>query len=128
MAGIKRSRQRDAILKELKSRRDHPTAEDLYLSLKKDIPNLSLGTVYRNLSLLEKEGEILKISDDGADRYDGTVASHFHFSCLRCGKISDVFLPQNTLPLTDDAINSIHGTVEKYSLTIFGICSECENK
>lgn len=127
MAGKKHSRQRETLLNELQSRCDHPTAEELYLSVKKDIPNLSLGTVYRNLSLLESEGEIVKISDDGADRYDGNITPHFHFLCSKCRRMSDVFLPENTQPITDDLINSVHGTIEKYTLTLFGVCSECEN-
>lgn len=126
MAGIKKSRQRDALLAELQSRYDHPTAEDLYLTVKKNIPNLSLGTVYRNLSLLVDEGEIIKISSDGADRYDGCAVPHCHFSCTKCGKMSDIILPENTLLINDDVIKSVHGSVEKYSVTLFGICDECE--
>lgn len=126
MAGIKHSKQRDALLNELQSRYDHPTAEDLYSEVKKVIPNLSLGTVYRNLSLLENEGEIIKISVDGADRYDGNVIPHCHFSCVKCGKMTDIPLPENVHPVNDEVINSINGTVEKYVLTLFGVCSECD--
>lgn len=127
MAGIKKSRQRDALLNELHSRCDHPTAEELYISIKKEIPNLSLGTVYRNLSLLESEGEIIKISSDGADRYDGNITPHYHFSCTECGGISDIFLPKNSIQIADDAIKYIDGTIEKYTLTLFGICGKCRN-
>ena len=71
MATVKHSKQREAILSELRSRKDHPTAEDLYFTLKAEMPNLSLGTVYRNLNMLASDGVILKISFEGADRYDG---------------------------------------------------------
>ena len=127
MAGIKKSKQRDALLNELNCRYDHPTAEDLYVSIKKDIPNLSLGTVYRNLNLLQSEGEIIKISSDGADRFDGNTMPHCHFVCRKCGRMKDISLPENVSPITNDSINSVNGTVEKYSLTLFGVCSECEN-
>lgn len=128
MAGVKKSRQREALLKELQSSHDHPTAEELYLSLKKEIPNLSLGTVYRNLSLLDNEGEISKISSDGADRYDGNTMPHCHFSCTECGRVCDVIIPEGTLSITDDIVKNIDGVVEKYTLNFFGICSECKNK
>ncbi len=128
MAGIKKSRQRDALLNELQSRYDHPTAEDLYFTVKKDIPNLSLGTVYRNLNLLENEGEVIKLSSDGADRYDGNTMPHCHFSCTKCGKMGDIILPDSSYPITDDVIKSIDGTVEGYSVTLFGVCGECQNK
>lgn len=127
MAGVKKSKQRDALLKELQSTHDHPTAEELYLSLKKEMPNLSLGTVYRNLNLLDNEGEITKISFEGADRYDGNTMPHCHFSCVKCGKVTDVIIPEGTLSITDDITKSIDGIVEKYSLNFFGICSECKN-
>lgn len=126
MAGQKKSKQRDALLHELQSRCDHPTAEELYLSVKKDFPNLSLGTVYRNLSLLVNESETVKISADGADRYDGKVEPHCHFSCRICKKMADIVLPHESLPITDDVINCVDGTVEKYSVTLYGVCSECE--
>ena len=125
MAGLKKSRQRDALLNELQSRYDHPTAEELYLEVKKDIPNLSLGTVYRNLNLLENSGEIVKISADGADRYDGNLAPHCHFSCVKCGSVTDIKLPENAFPIADNIINCVNGTVERYSLSLFGVCSEC---
>ncbi len=126
MAGIKHSKQRDALLNELQSRYDHPTAEDLYSEVKKEIPNLSLGTVYRNLSLLDNEGEIVKISVDGADRYDGNVIPHGHFSCVKCGKMTDIPFPDGSLPINDEIIKSVDGTIEKYSITLFGVCGECE--
>lgn len=125
MAGIKKSKQRDALLNELQSRYDHPTAEDLYISIKKDIPNLSLGTVYRNLNLLHSEGEIVKISSDGADRFDGNIIPHCHFVCRKCGKMKDIPLPEDAFPITYDTIKSVDGTVERYSLTLFGLCGEC---
>ena len=93
MALIKRSRQREAILSELCGRTDHPTAEELYLSLKEELPNLSLGTVYRNLSLLSEEGIILKLSCGGADHFDGNTAQHYHFLCNRCGRLYDLPMP-----------------------------------
>ena len=76
---IKRSRQREAIRQCLTGRYDHPTAETVYMSIKDEFPNISLGTVYRNLSLLSDLGEIQKITvSGGPDRFDGNPAPHYH--------------------------------------------------
>ena len=83
---LKRSKQRDAILSFLATRYDHPTAETVYLNIKEEFPNISLGTVYRNLNLLSEIGEIQKISSGvGPDRFDGNPAPHYHFLCKKCG-------------------------------------------
>lgn len=81
---IKRSRQREAIRQCLAGRYDHPTAETVYMSIKDEFPNISLGTVYRNLSLLSDLGEIQKITvSGGPDRFDGNPAPHYHFFLQR---------------------------------------------
>ena len=80
MATLKYSRQRESIKEFLRSRTDHPTADTVYENLRQIYPNISLGTVYRNLSLLSDIGEIRKLTNFGsADRYDGRVAPHSHF-------------------------------------------------
>ena len=124
MAALKHSKQRDAILTELRSRKDHPTAEDLYFTLKAEMPNLSLGTVYRNLNMLASDGVILKISFEGADRYDGNKELHYHFQCLECGRVTDVDMP------TFDDINSkaqayAKGRIDTHELIFSGVCDEC---
>ena len=79
---LKHSRQRESIRNFLMQRCDHPTAETVYLGIKEDFPNISLGTVYRNLSLLAELGEILKISvGNGPDRFDANLKPHYHFFC-----------------------------------------------
>ena len=91
---IKRSRQREAIRQCLTGRYDHPTAETVYMSIKDEFPNISLGTVYRNLSLLSDLGEIQKITvSGGPDRFDGNPAPHYHFSCRECGCVMDLDMP-----------------------------------
>ena len=84
MAALKYSRQRESIKEFLRSRTDHPTADTVYENLRQIYPNISLGTVYRNLSLLSDIGEIRKLTNFGsADRYDGRVAPHSHFMCTK---------------------------------------------
>ena len=83
---LKRSKQRESIKKFLISRYDHPTAETVYMNIKEEFPNISLGTVYRNLSLLADIGEIQKLSTGiGPDRVDGNPKPHYHFICKECG-------------------------------------------
>ena len=88
---LKNSKQRDAIKSFLMTRYDHPTAETVYLNVKKEFPSISLGTVYRNLSLLSEIGEIQKLSTGiGPDRFDGNPAPHYHFICNHCGSVLDL--------------------------------------
>ena len=90
MKDLKYSRQREAILDNLKSRVDHPTADMLFQSLRKDDPKISLGTVYRNLGLLTEIGKIKKISDmNGIERYDYNTTDHYHFACLSLTVLED---------------------------------------
>ena len=84
MATLKYSRQRESIKEFLRTRTDHPTADVVYENMKLIYPNISLGTVYRNLSLLADLGEIKKLSSfAGADHFDGRTERHCHFMCIR---------------------------------------------
>ena len=84
------SRQRETILQVLHSTDTHPTASAVYNEVRKVIPNISLGTVYRNLAALSEEGVILSLSvGDGYEHFDGNSAPHAHLHCKRCGKIYD---------------------------------------
>ena len=88
---IKFSRQRESIKNNLMGRTDHPTAETVYSDIRQDYPNISLGTVYRNLSLLADLGEIQKIStENGPDRFDGNPKPHYHFFCTNCNSVLDL--------------------------------------
>lgn len=91
MATLKYSRQRESIKEFLRTRTDHPTADVVYENMKLIYPNISLGTVYRNLSLLADLGEIKKLSSfAGADHFDGRTERHCHFMCIRCERIIDL--------------------------------------
>ena len=125
---VKYSRQREGILRNLQSRRDHPTADMIYDSVRKEYPNISLGTVYRNLTFLTETGQILKISTQmGADRYDGFIEPHNHFICRHCGKVSDMsYVAQENI--IENAAKSFDGLLEEYELQFFGICKDCLSK
>lgn len=119
----RKSKQRDAIIAELKSRYDHPTAMELFLSVREKIPNLSLGTLYRNLSQLEECGQIIKIPDGSTDRFDGNPTPHAHFKCNCCSKVYDVMSIKNdNYDFEDENISQIFG----YSLMLFGRCKSCD--
>lgn len=125
MPALKYSRQREAVKNLLMSRRDHPTADMLYSSLRKEYPNISLGTIYRNLSLLSDLGEINRISaGNGAEHFDGDLTPHQHFICSRCQRIYDVRL-ERIDSLLREAGDASPGRVDACRVTFYGICENC---
>ncbi len=125
---LKHSKQRDAILTMLRSRYDHPTAEQLYTDLKADFPRLSLGTVYRNLSLLESLGEVIRITTDGAgDRFDANAHNHYHFACECCSRVDDVPIPMD-LAIDEVAHKALGAQIKRHSTIFFGVCKNCLKK
>ncbi len=125
---LKYSRQREAILESLRSRYDHPTAEQLYIDLKAKYPKISLGTVYRNLALLESIGDIVKISTNAeSDRFDGCAENHYHLACTKCGGVSDVDMPVNA-GLDAIAEKYTKAEIKTHSLIFYGVCENCRKK
>lgn len=125
MSALKYSRQREAIKHFLAGRTDHPTADIVYTNLREEFPNISLGTVYRNLSLLADLGEIQKIpTGSGADHYDATVEQHQHFICRHCHQVYDLEM-ENIDSIMDVASKNFHGRIEAYLANFYGICEEC---
>ena len=122
---VRYSRQRECILRNLQSRRDHPTADMVYESVRMEQPNISLGTVYRNLALLSENGQIRKISTSaGPDRFDGFTKPHVHFICRHCGNIQDMDYGSE-INLFDKTSTPFSGVVEGYELQFFGRCGDC---
>lgn len=122
---LKHSKQREAILSMLRSRYDHPTAEQLYTDLKKEYPKISLGTVYRNLALFESLGEIMKISTSGeSDRFDGNANNHYHFECKECNCVFDIDIPLQ-VALNDTVAQAMNAEIYNHSLIFYGICKNC---
>ena len=88
---MNRTAQREAILKELRSVKSHPTADELYATLRTKMPTISLGTVYRNLDQMSQAGIIQKLETAGKQkRFDGDVSEHHHLRCTVCGAVSDL--------------------------------------
>lgn len=124
----KYSRQRESIKTYLATHCNHPTAETVYLSIKEEFPNISLGTVYRNLALLEESGEILKISTGtGPDRYDGCVEPHYHFFCTDCGEIHDLKM-ESIDHINVIANHNFDGIIEGNITHFYGKCPKCAKK
>ena len=124
---IKHSRQRDAIRQNLIGRCDHPTAEMVYMDIKEDFPNISLGTVYRNLSLLSDLGEIQKISTGvGADRFDGNPNAHCHFQCRSCYSVLDLPFDYPD-EINAHAAKNFPGIIEGNTIHFYGLCPDCIN-
>ncbi|MCC8067824.1 MAG: transcriptional repressor [Clostridiales bacterium] len=125
MAMHKHSRQREAIKTFLQGRKDHPTADTIYTGLREEYPNISLGTVYRNLALLTDMGEIARISTGtGPERYDGTVAQHQHFICTRCQHVYDVETDHMD-EMIRSAVKSCPGRIDSYTANFYGVCTDC---
>lgn len=123
---MKFSRQREMILNQVKQFPVHPTADQVYTALKAENPNLSLGTVYRNLNLLSEMGELLKIRiADGSDRFDGRTDSHYHMVCDKCSRVFDVELSE--LDGLNDTVTSKYGhRLTVITLNLNGVCCDCE--
>jgi len=116
------SRQREALHNLLCSTKTHPDAEWLYLNLKKSLPNLSLGTVYRNLKQMAENGEILEISCKNSTHYDGDISRHYHIFCENCGKILD--LPREYISVSVEKNNI--ADITGYDVLFQGICFDCK--
>ena len=124
----KYSRQREKIRTYVAGRRDHPTAEMIYAALKEEDPRLSLGTVYRNLSVLAEQGDLKRIAAQGGpDRYDGNCDEHYHFVCRCCREITDMPRVGRT-ELIGQAQEEFDGTIDDCRIVFYGTCGECRRK
>ncbi len=122
----KETKQRELILLILEGTRNHPTADWIYDEARKKIPNISKGTVYRNLAILLERGEIAELNLSGTiTRYEIKQPSHYHFRCELCGKVMDVNIP------VAEALNRKAGEetgfkVKYHQLEFRGICKDCQ--
>ncbi|HCU07497.1 MAG TPA: transcriptional repressor [Clostridiales bacterium] len=124
------SKQREQIMDAVVSNAQHPTADQIYKSVRRDNPNISLGTVYRNLNQLTEAGELLRIPIYGnKDRFDHNTRVHFHLQCASCGAFVD--LPEDVSGDIVRLMNRIHKqtgmTVAPESMQFQGICHACES-
>lgn len=125
----KQFRKRNAILSYLQSTTDHPSAEMVYAGLKPEIPDLSLGTVYRNLSLFKQQGLVSSVATvKGVERFDGNTSPHVHFLCTECDAVIDLAEMQVPESLRTVAEGCTGGRVEQCQLSFSGLCRVCAGR
>ena len=117
--------QRLEIIQFLQSAKEHPTAEKVYLEIRKKLPKISLGTIYRNLEFMQQKNLIKKYNfGEDKDRFDGDTSSHHHFFCLRCRRVIDLALP-DAYQLAERVANSQQVEVSEFSIIFKGKCNVC---
>ena len=125
----KHFRKRDAILQYLQSVTDHPSAEKVFTQLKAQIPDLSMGTVYRNLNLFKQQGLAVSVATiKGVERFDGNTGPHVHFICQECDAVIDLMDMEIPESLKSVAEHSSGGQVAECQLCFTGICQDCLEK
>lgn len=125
---LKHSRQRDMIKDFLMTRKDHPTADVVYMNVRQLNPNISLGTVYRNLTLLADIGEIARLRvGDGVDHFDADTSPHYHFICSKCGSVIDLQM-DNIDHILETAGANFDGQIAGHVTYFYGTCSDCTCK
>jgi Fur family ferric uptake transcriptional regulator len=120
------TRQRQVILEELRKVSSHPTADEVYEMVRRRLPRVSLGTVYRNLEMLSERGMIQRLDVGGTRRrYDGNVGDHYHVRCVSCGRVEDV-----SVEPAAGVENAVRGVSDYeilgHRLEFIGLCPQCK--
>ncbi|MCQ2455487.1 MAG: transcriptional repressor [Clostridia bacterium] len=120
------SRQREAVSKVLKASKSHPSAAAIYDEVKKIVPSISLGTVYRNLDNLKQNGDIISVSvGDGTERYDGDISPHIHLICRNCKNIIDIHIKED---FGKKFATECGFSPDSSVYTVYGLCNNCAQK
>lgn len=126
MSTIRYSKQRETIYKILKNDYSHPSVDEIYHQVRKVIPDISLGTVYRNLIFLAEQNRIISFKVNDKAHYDARITPHFHFICQECGEISDIEINKNII---DNIVNDIEKKsghkLNDIQIIINGTCAKC---
>ena len=125
-SNLRMTRQRKVILEELRKVKTHPSADEVYEMVRKRLPRISLGTVYRNLEILSESGDIQKLEPGcSLKRFDGDTSEHCHIRCVRCDRIADAPLPDVKFDL--EQVESSDFKITGHRLEFLGLCSECSD-
>jgi len=117
--------QRQVILEELSKVKSHPTANEMYDMVRKRLPRIGLGTVYRNLDLLAKLGIIRKLEVGGEQkRFDSVISPHYHIRCIKCNRVDDIFIKIDR-GLENSAASCCDYKILGHHVQFSGICSKC---
>ncbi|MCL1816983.1 MAG: transcriptional repressor [Clostridiales bacterium] len=118
------TKQKCVVYEVLASTKSHPTADWIYQQARQAVPDISLGTVYRNLQVLLAEQKICELNyGKGQSRFDANINPHYHFVCEQCGKIID--FPESALPIPQQLLAQAPGQVNSYRMECYGLCSDC---
>ena len=122
------TRQREAILRVLINTKAHPTADWIYEEVKKEIPHISKGTVYRNLRVLQEDGAVLELNPNGTvSRFEANRKSHYHFRCEQCGRVIDVDQPVDR-ELDEKVARKTGLKILYHQLEFRGVCHDCQQR
>jgi Fur family ferric uptake transcriptional regulator len=127
-SGSRNTRQRQIILEELQKLKSHPSATALYEIVRERLPNISLGTVYRNMDLLARTGLIQKLNTGQNEaRFDVITDHHYHVCCAQCGRVDDLL--DAPVDIVDSGIGELQGfDILGHQLQFIGICPECKGE
>ena len=124
---MRRTIQRQIIIEELRKNKTHPTAKELFAEVKKRIPTISFGTVYRTLRMLKEKGEVLELTfPQRSSRWDGFTHPHQHFFCEACNRVFDI--EKDISEVMTEVEKIVPGKLTRVHLEIYGICRECMEK
>jgi Fur family peroxide stress response transcriptional regulator len=124
----RKSSQRDMILRVVKNTNSHPGADWIYEQVKKEIPNISMGTIYRNLRLLVETGEVKEINIPGIpSRFDSSTSDHHHLLCEKCGRIFDLDESVDC-NMEAEIFQKTGFKAEVQYLKFIGLCSDCQKE
>ena len=128
LKNLRTTQQRTIILEELRNRKDHPSADEIFSRVKKRLPRISLGTVYRNLEILSQLGEIQELKLSGSlKRYDWNPNKHYHIRCVNCDRVDDApIAPLNQIE--DDLYQATVFEIIGHNLEFTGLCPDCTKK
>lgn len=125
MKGHNYSSKREAIFKTIASTKTHPSAKWVYEQLKDEIPNLSLGTVYRNIALFKEQGRVISVASvNGEERIDADITDHAHFVCENCGCVYDLF--SSELSPLEKELSRGGFEITRKNVVFHGICKNCK--
>ncbi|NLA87826.1 MAG: transcriptional repressor [Clostridiales bacterium] len=121
------TRQRELVLSAVRARCDHPSADQIYSEVRAIDDKISRGTVYRNLKVLVRQGEVLQVKLPHIDRFEGQLDKHYHIICTECGAVCDLPLPYHG-ELDDLAAEKTGYTIQRHRLIFEGLCPDCRQQ
>lgn len=118
------TKQKRVVYEVLASTKSHPTADWIYQQARREVPDISLGTIYRNLQVLLTENKIRELNyGKGQSRFDANYLPHHHFVCEQCGQVTD--FPMGAPSVSPQLLTMAPGQVHGYRLECYGVCREC---